>query len=165
MPRYLLVANKTLTGPEVLASIRERAAEDAVFHIVVPDSGGPGRSSDSNVGLFLPAAGTGSAAFPANLTPGGGTRPNAGSEGARARLHEVMGLVMKTGSDVHGTIAPADPMETIREILAGGDFDEVLLSILPSGISRWLRKDLPSRVRRAFDGPVTVIDSILPATG
>lgn len=162
MPRFLVIANKTLMGPEVQASIRERATEDAIFHILVPDA--ESSASDSNVGMFLPTAGTGSVAFPAGVNVDEPTRRSERSDGARVRLHEVMGLVMGTGAEVYGTIGPADPIGEIREMIAAHDFDEILLSTLPSGISRWLRQDLPSRVRRAFDGPVTVIDARPPTT-
>jgi hypothetical protein len=43
-------------------------------------------------------------------------------------------------------------------------FDENILSTLPPGRSRWLRLDLPSRVRSAFGMPVThVIGQLEPA--
>lgn len=162
MPRFLVVANKTLVGPEVRASIRERATEDAIFHILVPDA--EASASNSNVGLFLPTAGTGTAAFPTGVNVDAPTRPRERASGARSRLREAMGIVTGTGAQVHGTICPPDSMNTIREMIAAYDFDEILLSILPAGISRWLRQDLPSRVRRAFDGPVTVIDASPPTT-
>lgn len=34
-------------------------------------------------------------------------------------------------------------------------FDEVILSTLPPGVSRWLKQDLPHRLERHFDIPVT----------
>jgi hypothetical protein len=36
-------------------------------------------------------------------------------------------------------------------------FDEIIISTLPSSISRWLRLDLPSRVQRAHAVPVVTI--------
>jgi hypothetical protein len=35
-------------------------------------------------------------------------------------------------------------------------FDEIIISTLPSSISRWLKLDLPSRVRRTYSIPVVV---------
>lgn len=40
-------------------------------------------------------------------------------------------------------------------MLAARDFDEVIVSTLPPGASRWLRLDLLHRVERRFDLPVT----------
>ena len=37
--------------------------------------------------------------------------------------------------------------------------DEIILSTLPPGISRWLKKDLPHRVEQRFALPVTTVIS------
>ncbi len=50
-----------------------------------------------------------------------------------------------------------DPMKAIEKTLADARFDEIILSTLPPGISRWLAWDLPHRVRRRTDIPLTVI--------
>jgi len=37
--------------------------------------------------------------------------------------------------------------------------DEVIISTLPSTLSRWLRQDLPHRIERKVSVPVTVVTS------
>ena len=49
-----------------------------------------------------------------------------------------------------------DPLESIREVIAGGNYDDVLISTLPKPRSEWLRKDLPTRVSE-LGIPVSVI--------
>lgn len=49
-------------------------------------------------------------------------------------------------SPVKGSLGGEDPLEAIREAIAGGDYDDVLISTLPKRRSEWLRKDLPTRV-------------------
>ena len=46
-------------------------------------------------------------------------------------------------------------MEAIRDAVENESFDEILLSTLPPGPSAWIRQDLPHRVKKAFDLPVT----------
>jgi hypothetical protein len=52
-------------------------------------------------------------------------------------------------------VGDPSPVEAIRDALRDREFDGIILSTLPPGISRWLRQDLPSRVEKEFDLPVT----------
>jgi hypothetical protein len=48
-------------------------------------------------------------------------------------------------------------MVAIEKAVAEQQFDEIILSTLPPGISRWLSMDLPHRVRRKTNVPLAVI--------
>jgi hypothetical protein len=54
-------------------------------------------------------------------------------------------------------VGDSDPMVAIEKTTAHRQFDEIILSMLPAGISRWLAMDLPHRVRRKTNIPLTVI--------
>ena len=56
-------------------------------------------------------------------------------------------LEQAAGGPVASLVGQPDPLEAIKEALAGGDFDEVIVSTLPERVSRWLHRDLPHRVR------------------
>jgi hypothetical protein len=61
------------------------------------------------------------------------------------------------GATVSGEVGHRDPIEATEDALRGREVDEVLLSTLPPGISRWLGQDVPSRLKGSVLVPVTVV--------
>jgi len=78
-------------------------------------------------------------------------------EYARTRLEYGLGVLRRLGATVDGDVGDPDPAKAIPEALKRGHFDEVALSTLPKGASRWLHLDIPRQVERKFHIPVTVI--------
>jgi hypothetical protein len=60
------------------------------------------------------------------------------------------------GSRVEGLIGSEDPYAAVSAALEAARYDEVIVSTLPARVSRWLRVDLPARVRH-LGLPVTVV--------
>jgi hypothetical protein len=60
------------------------------------------------------------------------------------------------GGHIEALVGDSDPFHAAQEAIAGGGFDEVIISTLPARVSRWLRRDLPHRVE-ALGLPVTVV--------
>jgi hypothetical protein len=52
------------------------------------------------------------------------------------------------GGHVDGMVGDSDPFVAVREVIRQEDFDAVIVSTLPQRISRWLRRDLPTRVEQ-----------------
>ena len=57
---------------------------------------------------------------------------------------------------VDGLVGGPDAFESVRDALAGGGFDDVIVSTLPKRRSEWLRRDLPRRIQE-LGFPVKVI--------
>jgi hypothetical protein len=52
-----------------------------------------------------------------------------------------------------------DTSAVVARLVDDHAFDEVIVSTLPSKVSRWLRPDLPCRIRRKVSIPVTVVST------
>jgi hypothetical protein len=121
--RVLLVANRTATDPPLVEAVAARAARGpASFHLVVPATPqGLHRVVDPEV---------------------------AGRQAAEARLQEALEVLSEAaGQPVSGHVGDANPLAAVQDALNLLGFDEIILSTLPWRVSRWLRIDLPSKVR------------------
>jgi hypothetical protein len=61
------------------------------------------------------------------------------------------------GAEASGEIGSRDPIEAVHDALRSHPADEIILSTLPPGISRWLGQDVPTRLRGSVLVPVTVV--------
>jgi hypothetical protein len=59
-------------------------------------------------------------------------------------------------SPVEGLLGGPDPLASVRETLAEGEYDEIIVSTLPRRFSRWLRQDLITQISK-LGLPVTVV--------
>jgi hypothetical protein len=51
-------------------------------------------------------------------------------------------------------VGDPDPVAAVGDAMRAEEFDELVVSTLPRGVSRWLRMSLPHRLRRMTDLPV-----------
>ena len=145
--RYLILANQTLANAELTDLVRAHNAEfRAEFHVVVPQSAPSVLHADPSTGLIGPAA--------HDIVIE--SRAVAREEGER-RLDSFRAALADLGGDVTGEVVLVDPVAAARTVMSRASFDEIIISTLPAGISRWLKLDLPSRVERAFSLPVTTL--------
>lgn len=134
MPSYLVVANLTLGGEHLMEVLRDRARDpEARFHVLVPASAEP-------EGFHL-------------------VGEDEAYQAAHRRLADALerfaGLNAK---EVTGEVGSSRPVDAIGDAIrdhTGDAFDEIILSTLPAGPSRWIAMDLPRRVERAHRIPVT----------
>lgn len=76
---------------------------------------------------------------------------------AHKHLEAALNGLQSTGATIEGRIGDASPMQAISDAFLLDRYDEIILSTLPPGASRWLKKGLPERVQGRFDVPLTVI--------
>lgn len=149
MSRILVVANQTLAGDDLRAFVKARMAKgSSEFTLLVPATARAQRDPTATLvpGVRVPGRAAG-AVFDTDDD----------YADARARLELGLSELQRLGATVDGDVGDPDPVEAIRDLLTRRKFDEIVLSTLPSGVSRWLRQDLPSKVERRFHLPVTVI--------
>ncbi len=136
MTRVLIVANRTAAGEKLLEAVRQRAqaGPPVTFHLLVPSTPrGLHRVVDPEV---------------------------AGRVEAAAQLeHALEHLREAAGADVTGHVGDADPMAAISDTLHEREVDEIIISTLPRRLSRWMRLDLPSKVR-GLGKPVMHVEAV-----
>jgi GABA permease len=149
MASVLLVANKTLGSSEVSEFVRNRMAkEECQFTLLVPATPRSDHVPIHRLASGLTSAGEGDFSSPDHED---------NYDFARSRLEYGLGVLRGLGAAVDGDVGDPDPAKAINEVLERRHFDEVALSTLPKGLSRWLRLDIPHQVERKFHIPVTVI--------
>ena len=67
-------------------------------------------------------------------------------------------LVPATPPHEHATWTEGEA-RAIDDAMIDRPYDEIILSTLPSSVSRWLKLDLPHRVEQHYDVPVTTLIS------
>jgi hypothetical protein len=151
MSRILVVANQTLSGSDLLQSIRDRMTKGPCeFTLLVPATAQAHR--DSTMQMLGRRLG-GDFPLPGDTR----TAVEADYDYARRRLEIGIEQLQKLGAEVDGDVGDANPVKAIEDALSRRKYDEIILSTLPSGVSRWLGQDLPHKVTRKFKGPVTVV--------
>jgi hypothetical protein len=127
MARYLLVAHQTAERSELLEAAKELAAAD----------------NDAEFTLLVPATPVGDL-----LTWEEGET----KEVARQRSESAAMALKKNGIDLVGArVGDADPVLAVGdEYLAERRYDAIVISTLPPGLSRWIKMDVVSRLRRTY---------------
>ena len=119
----LVVAHQTAATPPLLDAIRERAQRaPARFHLVVP------RQPHGMHKVVDPE--------------------DTGEDEAQHALKAALPkLSDAAGHEVSGELGDAEPLMAIQDAVNLGNYDEIIISTLPLGISRWLKLDLVSKAR------------------
>jgi hypothetical protein len=130
--KILVVANRTADSPDLIAALRRRA-----------------EGSPASFTLLVPAVPHG-LSWAADMKAGWGD--------AVARAERAAARIAGEGLELEETIVgDPDPFAAVGDVIHAREFDEVVVSVLPRTISRWLALGLPARLRRAIDLPVVQV--------
>lgn len=143
MTRYLIVANQTLGGEQLVAWMETVVSTGQVsIHLAVPvtDTEGTHQWDYPPIDRAIPDAHVIARTL------------------AEARLQQELARLENLGVDARGEVVDANPVEHVRELVSREEFDEVVVSTLPARFSRWLRTDLPHRLNRALTVQVTHLE-------
>jgi hypothetical protein len=126
----LVVAHQTAANAALLEAVHERAQQGpARFHMVVP------RQPHGMHKVVDPL--------------------EAGEDEAQIVLEDALPKLSEAaGQEVTGSVGDPEPLMAIHDAVNLGDYDEIIISTLPLGISRWLKLDLISKAK-AIGLPVT----------
>jgi hypothetical protein len=137
----LVVAHQTAATSRLLQAVKKRAQRSpATFHLVVPQQ-------------------------PHGIHKVVDPQDAGEDEAKRALTDALPKLSAAAGQEVTGSVGDSEPLMAIQDAVNLGDYDELIISTLPLGVSRWLKLDLVSKAR-ALGLPVTHVqaDSKVEAT-
>lgn len=149
MTRVLVVVNQTVGSVALKEALLERHRAGAVFHVVVPTTGSS--ELERLAALCCDPLGGPMAVIPELR------EEESPEQRANQRLGEQLALLAGMGATATGELGDEDPVTAVRAALRRWPADEVVLSTLPAGLSRWLALDLPSRLARRCGLPVTTV--------
>ena len=81
---------------------------------------------------------------------------------ARGDLKRALAHLRGAGLEVRGMVGDSDPVVAVHDVWDPLTYDEIVISTLPTGSSRWLQIDLPHRIARMTDVPVEHVVSQPP---
>jgi phosphopantetheine adenylyltransferase len=119
----LVVANETLTGGELVETLRRRAEKGAIRVLVVAPVSQPSQGYVVYRDSRRAAAGR--------------------------RLDRTLSSLREAGIPAHGAVFDDDPLTAVKDVLASEKIDELVVATHPETKSGWLRRNLLDEIRRA----------------
>jgi hypothetical protein len=115
--------------------------------------------SDELIAALRARAGTGQ--VHAHLVvPIGGAGPD--REAGEQQLERGLDRLASEGIEAQGQIVRGDPVEAVHEVWDAAAFDEIVISTLPIGVSKWLRIGVPQRLAKLTGAQVEHVETAPP---
>lgn len=137
---YLVLANLTMGHPDLDRRLLElHDAGPTTFRVLVP----------------LESEGSQAVTHSENLRWAG---EDARVTTARLRLRRGLDRLAGVGLTVRGDLSDDGPIRAAARALAHDHYDGIVVSTLSGRVSRWVRMDVPARLRRRFGVPVIHVE-------
>lgn len=162
--RCLIVANQTLGGEALDEAVEDCISRDVRrFHVVTPVTRVDHETTAWTGGFGLSEGGAPPERVRAAVEADAKryqSQLDEARERARRRLDLMIDKIESLGGEAAGEVGVDDPLAATRTVLEREPpFDEIIVSTLPARLSHWLRMDLPNRIARITDVPVTTIEA------
>jgi GABA permease len=148
----LIVANQTIGSAELTAAVEQRVAAGTHFHLLVPVPPTP----PSAISVGLAAVESAATAFM--------VLPDLRAL-AEERLESGLEWLRGLGAEATGEVGVIDTVAAVVGVVERDQIDEIIVSTLPSRISKWLRQDLPHKIEKHVSVPVTVVTASTSPAG
>jgi CheY-like chemotaxis protein len=131
MHRLLVVANQTVVGTHITSYVYElrKSHPEIDVHVIVPAT--PRRTDQGALADI-------------------GDEDASGVGRAGEQLAAAIAALENVGANVKGEVGAEDPMQAVNNVMEHNSFDQILVSTLPLGSSRWIKMDVPHRLRRRY---------------
>lgn len=131
MHRLLLVANQTVVGTHITKYVYQlrKSHPEIEVYVIVPAT--PRRTTQ---GALVDVA----------------DEDASGVGRAEQQLAAAIAAFENIGATAKGEVGAEDPMQAVNSVMERNSFDQILVSTLPLGTSRWIKMDVPHRLRRRY---------------
>jgi GABA permease len=136
MAKVLVVANQTAESDDLLAALRERAADgECEFTVLIP-------------------------ATPHGVAWAANMASDRGREEAEEHRDALVERLRASGLPIEDAIVgDPDPLAAITDACNASGYDELIVSTLPHHLSKWLHLDLQRKAAHATGLPVTSVET------
>ena len=160
--RCLIVASGPIDGEALDRAVNDCIGRDCwLFHALVPTDQVKLETTAWAEGGWMPAQARAAmdAAWQEAVCRRGAKLEQARSR-AEHRLSLLIARIHALGGEATGEVVAEKPFEATRAALERlPPLNRIIVSTLPSSLSRWAKMDLPNRIARATDIPVALLDA------
>jgi hypothetical protein len=140
--RVLVLANQTVEGEALMAEVKARSGAHERLEVLVVSPSVPSSR------LKLIASDT-----------------DAARHEAQERLERSLAALGGAGISARGVRGDEDPVQAAADALHDFPADEIIVSTLPPGASRWIERDVVGALRERVDVPVAHVTASAGASG